>query len=155
MALSPLSVVHVNANCSNLDTSLAFYRDLVGLEPMTHTHPVPQRGEAFGLEGEVQWDAHLLHDDRGLAGPALDLLEWKRHLPVGRPPADANHLGFFRLCLSHPDLDALHARLEAASVPCRSGPTTVPVLPGQTLRFRDPDGACIELIEAPKIVGDA
>ena len=80
---------------------------MVGLEPLSHTAPPPQQGEGFGLEGEVQWDAYLLHDDRGLAGPAVDLLEWKRPAPVGRPPADANQLGFFRLCLTAPDLDAL------------------------------------------------
>lgn len=156
MALSPLSIVHVNANCSDLESSLAFYRDAVGLEPMTHTNPVPQSGEAFGFScapGEtVQWDAHLLHDDRGLAGPALDLLEWKRPRPIGTPPQAANHLGFFRLCLTHPDLDALHASLVSRGVECRSEPVPVPVLPGQTLRFfccSDPDGTTVEFIELP------
>ncbi len=42
MALALLSVVHVNVNCSELDRSLAFYRDLVGLTPVSHTHPPPQ-----------------------------------------------------------------------------------------------------------------
>jgi catechol 2,3-dioxygenase-like lactoylglutathione lyase family enzyme len=76
MALPLLSTVHVNANCSDLARSLAFYRDLVGLQPLSHTKPVPQDGAGFGLEGRVQWDAHLLHDERGVAGPAIDLLEW-------------------------------------------------------------------------------
>ncbi len=152
MALALLSVVHVNVNCSELDRSLAFYRDLVGLTPVSHTHPPPQKGEGFGLAGEVQWDAHLLHDDRGVAGPAVDLLEWKRPKPVGRPPQEANHLGFFRLCLTHPDLDALHARLGAAGVTCRSAPTEVAVLPDQGVRFfccADPDGATVEFVEQP------
>ena len=35
MALAPLSVQHVNVNCSDLARSLRFYRDVVGLEPMT------------------------------------------------------------------------------------------------------------------------
>ncbi len=152
MALSLLAVVHVNVNCTELERSLAFYRDVVGLTPVSHTNPPPQKGAGFGLDGEVQWDAYLLHDDRGVGGPAVDLLEWKRPAPIGRPPQAAHHLGFFRLCLTHPDLDALHARLREAGVPCRSAPVEVPVLRDRAVRFlccADPDGATVEFIEQP------
>ncbi|MAG29272.1 MAG: hypothetical protein CL908_00065 [Deltaproteobacteria bacterium] len=152
MSLSLLAVTHVNVNCSDLERSLHFYRDLVGLVPQSHTQPEPQEGAGFGLPGRVQWDAHLLHDDRGLAGPAIDLLEWQQPAPIGRPNADCNHLGFMRLCLAHDDLDALHARLSQAGVRTRSTPVSVPVLDGQAVRFfccDDPDGTCIEFIEAP------
>ena len=70
MAIPVLGVVHVNVNCSDLGRSLRFYRDLVGLAPLTHTNPLPQDGAGFGLPGRVQWDAHLLHDARGPLGPA-------------------------------------------------------------------------------------
>jgi catechol 2,3-dioxygenase-like lactoylglutathione lyase family enzyme len=154
MALSLLSTTHVNVNCSSLDRSLAFYQGLVGLVPVSHTNPVPQDGAAFGLEGRVQWDAHLLHDSRGVMGPAVDLLEWKQPAPVGAPPKQANQLGFFRLCLSHPDLDALHAKLAAAGVRTLSAPVTTSIDAGQGLAVRffcsfDPDGACIEFLEQP------
>jgi catechol 2,3-dioxygenase-like lactoylglutathione lyase family enzyme len=144
--------MHVNVNCSRLDRSLAFYTDVLGLVPGPHTNPLPQDGAGFGLPGRVQWDARLLHDDRGPSASAVDLLEWKSPDPVGRPPREANHLGLFRLCLTHPDLDALHARLIGAGVPCRSGPATLPVLPGAPVRFLcfdDPDGTCLEAIELP------
>lgn len=150
MALELLSVAHVNVNCSDLERSLRFYRDLVGLRPTSHTRPAPQDGRGFGLPGRVVWDAWMLQDDRAPLGPALDLLEWKRPAPIGRPHPEANHLGFMRVCLAHADLDALHARLVAAGVPTRSAPVSVPVLPGQSVRFfccSDPDGTCIEFIE--------
>ena len=150
MALDLKSVAHVNVNCSNLERSLHFYRDLVGLKATTHTRPQPQEGAGFGLPGKVVWDAHMLQDGSHAFGPAIDLLEWKTPKPIGRPHPEANHLGFMRLCLGHGDLDALHARLEAAGVPIRSAPVSVPVLPGQTVRFflcSDPDGTCIEFIE--------
>jgi len=152
MSLSPLSVMHVNVNCSDLERSLEFYRDQVGLVPQSHTHPLPQDGAGFGLPGRVVWDAHLLHDDRGFASAAVDLLEWKRPAPVGVPAREANQLGFVRLCLSHPDLDALHASLREAGVECRSGPVSVPVLEDHLVRFfccEDPDGALIEFVEGP------
>lgn len=155
MALDLTSVAHVNVNCSDLDRSLRFYRDLVGLGATTHTRPSPQEGAGFGLPGKVVWDAWMMQDDRAPFGPSIDLLEWKSPKPIGRPHPEANHLGFMRLCLAAGDLDALHARLVAAGVPTRSGPVAVPVLDGHDVRFfccADPDGVCVEFIERPGAV---
>jgi catechol 2,3-dioxygenase-like lactoylglutathione lyase family enzyme len=152
MSVRALGVVHVNVNCSDLARSLRFYRDLVGLTPLVHTNPLPQDGAGFGLPGRVQWDAHLLHDARGPLGPAVDLLEWKQPPPAGKPAAEANQLGMFRLCLSVPDVDAVYAKLVAARVPCLSPPVEAPISPGLAVRFfcaRDPDGTAIEFIQAP------
>ena len=150
MALDLQAVTHINVNCSDLERSMAFYRDLVGLAPQSHTKPHPQEGAGFGLPGQVVWDAYLLHDDRGHAGPAIDLLEWHAPRPVGRPHPEANHLGFMRVCLAHDDLDGLHAKLTKAGIRTRSAVVSVPVLEGQDVRFfccDDPDGTCIEFIE--------
>lgn len=150
MALSLEAVTHINVNCSDLERSLAFYRDLVGLVPQSHTKPPPQAGEGFGLDGRVVWDAYLLHDDRGPTGPAVDLLEWQSPKPIGRPHRAANHLGFMRVCLAHENLEALHAKLTEAGVHTRSGVVSTPVLEGEDVRFfccDDPDGTCIEFVE--------
>lgn len=154
MALPLLSTVHVNANCSDLARSLAFYRDLVGLNPLSHTKPVPQDGAGFGLEGRVQWDAHLLHDERGVAGPAIDLLEWQTPRPIGRPAAAANQLGLYRTCLSHPDVDALAGKFTKAGVAIASRPVEMLLDAASDLRVRffcafDPDGTCVEFIQQP------
>jgi catechol 2,3-dioxygenase-like lactoylglutathione lyase family enzyme len=154
VALPLLSTVHVNANCSDLARSLAFYRDLVGLTPLSHTRPVPQDGAGFGLDGRVQWDAHLLYADRGVAGPAIDLLEWQQPRPVGRPATNANQLGLYRTCLSHPDLDALAAGFASARVAMSAAPAEMVLDRASDLRVRffcasDPDGTCVEFIERP------
>lgn len=152
MSLDLKAVTHININCSNLDRSMHFYRDLIGLTPQSHTKPEPQQGDGFGLPGRVVWDAYLLHDDRAQAGPAIDLLEWQTPKPVGRPHPEANHLGFMRVCLAADDLDALHAKLTAAGIATRSAPIEVPVLGDQSVRFfccDDPDGSCIEFVERP------
>lgn len=41
---------HVNVNCSDLDVSLAFYRDVLGFSPVVHTAPDVQPGAAFGFD---------------------------------------------------------------------------------------------------------
>src|SRR5688500_5400653 len=69
-------VFHLNVNCSNLERSLIFYRDLLGLTAGVRTAPEkPQPGGAFGLD-QAQSDAWILYDQRGMDGVAIDLLEW-------------------------------------------------------------------------------
>lgn len=146
MALDFSSVVHVNVNCSRLERSLAFYRDALGLAPLSHTNPLPQDGAGFGMPGRVQWDAWIIHDDRGQAAQGIDLLEWKLPAPVGRPAA-ANALGFTRLLLSVRDASALEAQLAAANAPPLS---ELASLGGARRGFlaRDPDGALLEIAES-------
>ncbi len=156
MAISIERVMHVNVNCSDLERSLGFYRDVVGLTPASHTNPVPQDGAGFGMQGQVQWDAHIMQDARGFAGPAIDLLEWKQPGPIGRPPAQPNHLGLFRVCLLVPDIDAVHRRAVSEGVACITPPVEVPVDPesGLIVRVflcRDPDGTAIEFVEQASV----
>src|SRR6187431_395705 len=110
MPIGASRIFHVNVNCSDLERSLAFYRDVLGLQQGAHTQPgEPQPGDAFGLD-TAQWDAWILTGDNGYDGVALDLLEWQVPPPVGSPPA-ANRLGFSRLGLVTRDVDGLHERL--------------------------------------------
>ncbi len=124
MSLDFSAVVHVNVNCSELDRSLAFYRDALGLIPLSHTAPIPQDGAGFGMPGPVQWDAWIIHDDRGLAAQGIDLLEWKLPPPVG-VPATANELGLSRLLLATPQ-HSTRASPPPAPRPSRRRPRSAP-----------------------------
>jgi len=116
-------VFHVNVNCTNLDRALAFYRDELGLTPLTRTTPSgPQPGEAFGLQ-RVQWDAWILTGPDGLEGVALDLLEWQ--VPPPRHAADPG--GLQRLRLSAP--------LDAPRPTADPDGTAVEVTPGPSPRL--------------------
>src|SRR5260370_35857751 len=89
-------IFHVNVNCSDLETSLAFYRDRVGLAASVRTTPRhPQGGAAFGLD-TAQWDAWILSG----GGPdevVLDLLGWK-----GPQPSHPHHPGGVRPLVLRP-----------------------------------------------------
>lgn len=155
VAIEIQSVAHVNVNCRDLARSLRFYRAHLGLASAAHTAPAqPQDGSGFGLPGRVLWDAHMLCDARGMAGPAVDLLQWKAPAPVGTPYAEPSHLGFFRLCFLARDLDARYEALRSRGVACLGEPAEVPLGSevADTVRalcFRDPDGTTLELIEMP------
>jgi len=95
--IHPTRIFHVNVNCRDLDRSVAFYRDVIGLRARIRTTPeAPQPGAGFGLE-LVQWDAWMLEGDAGYPAPLLDLLEW--HVPrgTGAPPSGPLDPGFSRL----------------------------------------------------------
>jgi len=131
MAVSVLGVAHANVNCTSLAAALPFYRDVLGLTPLIHTAAAPQDGSAFGLAGDVSWDAWMMTDAGGMASTAIDLLEWRTPAPAGRPYPDPRHLGFSRLRLGVDDLDRVRWVVGDASC------------------CRDPDGVLLELVAAP------
>jgi hypothetical protein len=75
MSLACTRCYHVDVNCSDLDRSLAWYGETLGLTTLVRTTPAePQPGAAFGLD-LVQWDAWILQGAAGHSGLVLDLLQ--------------------------------------------------------------------------------
>ena len=151
MPIGVSQAFHVNVNCSDLERSLRFYRDRLGLTASTHTRPEsPQDGAAFRLE-RGQWDAWILHDERGLgAGLAVDLLEWQVPPPTGTTNRAAD-LGFNRIGFYVADVDTLYAQLAADGVVGHGGPPHETVVgdnaPIRTVVVDDPDGMLVELVQ--------
>lgn len=149
-------VAHCNLNCSSLDRSLAFYRDVVGLQPNTHTAPEPQPAGGFPLAGDVasvQWDAWIMHEPgTGHTTTALDLLEWKLPSPAGQPYPAINHIGLNRLRYAVADIEALHHRFVAGGGTVFSPPAPVfldadDARPLVGFAGLDPDGIILEFVE--------
>jgi catechol 2,3-dioxygenase-like lactoylglutathione lyase family enzyme len=151
-------IFHVNVNCTDLDRSLRFYGDVIGLRATTHTAPTePQPGQAFGIDptGDgIQWDAWMLQGDAGTASPVLDLLEWKVPTPGAAAVVDPTAPGFNRLCVTTPDVAAMHGRLREAGADVWSEPVEMQ-LPGggTTLTFicGDPDGTQLAFTHGPDV----
>lgn len=148
MAIGVSRVFHLNVNCGDLERSLGFYRDLLGLTQAAHTVSPEQDGAAFGLE-RAAWDAWIMLDERGYDGVVVDLLEWQTPRPTGTPAVAANTLGFSRLGFTVGDVDATFARLEAGATRCLGEPHDVEIEGAQSMRALtclDPDGTMVELI---------
>ena len=139
---------HLGVTVSDVDRSLGFWRDLLGLE-------VTGRGI-------VEWE----HLDR-LVGLEATRIEWcelalpgggkvelsRYHRPVGVPvaPGEENEPGRSHLSLLVDDLADMLASLRAAGVPSRSEePVDIPIgayAGGKAAYVFDPDGIELELIE--------
>jgi catechol-2,3-dioxygenase len=119
-------VLHVR----NMDESLAFYRDLLGLtviSPPERTNPVFLRA--------------------GAATPDLPALVVLVQLPAGAgeftAPRSLHHLA---LAIAAADFDSTMATLSERGDVVRTG--THPIIPSRTMYIDDPDGNEVELIAA-------
>ena len=141
-----LGIDHVSVTTADITTSLAFYRDLLGI-------PVRAVGELSGDEVERitgVGDARLLTADLDLGGgQVLELVEYVglgegKALPLER--AGSGHIG-----LQVDDIDAIHRRLLDAGVEVRSEPVTLTEAGDwhgvRCMTVLDPDGVAVELVQ--------
>ncbi|MFN3217792.1 MAG: VOC family protein [Acidimicrobiales bacterium] len=138
MPLAVTRCYHVNVNCSELDRSLAWYGETLGLTPLVRTRPdEPQPGAAFGLD-RVQWDAWILQGAAGHSGVVLDLLQWQVP-PAAGTPRRIGETGFVALVAAAPQPP--------------EGATPTDLVEGGRL-VTDPDGTTVIVVEgAPAIAG--
>jgi lactoylglutathione lyase len=130
---------HTGCTVADLERSLRFYRDLLGMEVVARQE---KRGGYLGrIVGHP--DAHVRMAHLRLPGGA-HMLELFRYLT---PP----DVGTTHLCLAVEDLQALHTRLRRAGVDTFVSPPveidTGVNAGGWALYLRDPDGFLVELFQ--------
>jgi catechol 2,3-dioxygenase-like lactoylglutathione lyase family enzyme len=140
---------HVSVTCGDLDASIAFYGDLLGLD-------VDARGESDDREIALMMDldrVRIRWADLDLGDSVtLELVQFLH--PSGTPLSKslwdpgATHIG-----LQVDDIDATHARLREAEVRVVSKPVRLTEegswYGAKVLYAVDPDGTWIELVERP------
>lgn len=143
-------ILHVVVNCPDIDESLAYYRDVLGLGPMGPVEQMTWKGSLFGREDDIEVRGAVVSD----AGStfAVALVQWLDPAPVGPVRVRAaNEIGLFRMAWSTADCAGDEAVIRAAgSVPLApTGPLSVgeeiPLL--LVLFWPGPAGECLELIE--------
>jgi catechol 2,3-dioxygenase-like lactoylglutathione lyase family enzyme len=140
---------HTGIIVKNLDRSIYFYHDLLGLPILTEPTPWfsgPELEKGLGVPGGSLRQCNL----RVGTGHVLELLEY------GNRPADnlevqpQNRLGAMHVALKVDDINAVVAALTSQGVEFLSEPNVVDdgVLAGwRWIYFHDPDGVTIELVE--------
>ncbi|MCY3849448.1 MAG: VOC family protein [Acidimicrobiaceae bacterium] len=151
MNVGPLRFFHVNVNCSDLERSLEFYRDRIGLRPTVRTRPEhPSRDRSSGSRRcsgtHGCWPAMTLPGEH-----CFDLLEWKFPVGEGSPPETVFELGFSRLCITSDDLAGLHQQLtetghDVWSPPVRPGNEAEDLTGREYFLCSDPDGTSLQFV---------
>jgi catechol 2,3-dioxygenase-like lactoylglutathione lyase family enzyme len=140
---------HTGYTVSDLDRSVAFYRDLLGCEVIA-----TQEKEGGYLAAIVGYpDAHVRMAHLRLPGAdhVIELFEYLTP-PGGSADVEPKNVGASHLCFVTDDLAGLYERLSAAGVSFVSPPVEVDTginAGGYGLYIRDPDGIMVELFQPP------
>jgi len=139
---------HVGITVKDLDASIRFYHDVLGLPFSNEPSPWFEDeglGDAVGVPGAALRQVSLLLWDM-----TLELLEYKRPPSDTEAPLASNNLGASHVAFLVDDIEAKKAELEASGIEFYSDVNTVDegVLAGwRWVYFEDPDGYPLELVE--------
>lgn len=142
---------HFALTVSDMDRSVAFYRDRFGLEVISDREVDGGYVEEItAVPGAHVRIVHLLG-----YGKQVELLQYLS--PVGaRRAGELPDTGSAHLCFISDDLDDDVARLRAASVTFRSFPVETTNGPNRGARgiyVEDPDGNAVEVVQLPSPPG--
>jgi lactoylglutathione lyase len=138
---------HASFTVSDIDRSLSFYRDTLGMELVVERE----------VEGDYMADLmgfsdlHLRLVFFRLGTGMLELIQYLS--PQGKPVDTAKcNPGIAHICLLAKDIHTVHQRLVAQSVKVQSEPVPITKGPnkgGYALFIFDPDGIPLELLQLP------
>lgn len=138
---------HVGIQVADLDRSIAYYRDVIGLRLLERL----MRDDAYlkVVTGypEVTLDVAVLVEPA--SGVLLELL---RYLGTSGTPIDPQtaNPGTGHVCFQVDDVDVIHARALAAGHGAVNGPVTPTAgrwAGGRSVYLKDPDGIRVELVQ--------
>jgi catechol 2,3-dioxygenase-like lactoylglutathione lyase family enzyme len=139
---------HVGITVKDLDASIRFYHDVLGLQFSNEPSPWfdgPELGPAVGVPG-----AALRQVSLALGGTTLELLEYRTPPSETAKPLRSNNVGASHIAFQVDDIEAKKAELEARGIEFFSDVNVVDegVLAGwRWVYFADPDGYPLELVE--------
>lgn len=148
-------ILHTGLTVSDLDRSIAFYRDLLGLELIAQWDSSrPYLRTVVGYpDAELRIALLRLPGAAGAAGHHIELLEYRR--PRGtRGDANTYNPGNGHVAFMVDDLEATYAALKGRGVRFKSAPVDITHgrnAGGRAVYFFDPDDITLEMIQpAPR-----
>lgn len=150
MSFQILTADHTGITVSNLERSLAFWRDVLGFE---FSHRVHQTGELAAEITGVPGAEISLAVLKAPGGHKIELLEYmapaNRKKNVDLRPCD---VGSAHVALTIDNLDAVLEKVAASGWNAAGKPQTLTTGPNagkRVIYVRDPDGTTIEFMQPP------
>jgi catechol 2,3-dioxygenase-like lactoylglutathione lyase family enzyme len=148
------SLQHTGLTVRDLERSLAFYRDVLGMELVFRQEK--QGGYLAEIVGYP--DAHVRMAHVAFPGDThrVELFEYVTPPPRGRP-GEPRDVGITHVCVVVEDIESLYGRLVDAGVDFYSAPVAVDTganAGGRGVYLHDPDGVTLELFQPPRTKED-
>jgi catechol 2,3-dioxygenase-like lactoylglutathione lyase family enzyme len=139
---------HVGITVRDMEKSLAFYRDALGLKiVMDQILSNPDLDKALMETGGKIRAVMLTDEEMNM----IELIEWQSHQAKQRPPEHLKYIstGLVKICLSVPDLGICVKGLEKKGFKCRTPIWHLEAMGGKIpiTHVEDPDGVQVELIQ--------
>jgi len=145
---------HTGFTVRSIERSLAFYRDLLGMEVVFQWNP--QAAYLAELVGYPTVDMHAAILRVPGTDVFLELLEY-RNIPEKTVDMSNGNIGNGHIAFNVDDVDAFYAELTQKGVKSVSPPVTPTIGPnkgGRAVYMIDPDGFRVELIQTARSFGD-
>jgi len=142
--MSVLAIRHTGIVVSSIETSLPFYRDLLGLEVWWDKIEEGPVAEAVTRVPGARIHTVKLRARDGVSIELLQYLNTPKPVP---PLSRANDVGCNHVALQVKDLDAFYERAEAAGIRFNSRPVVAAGGKAKVTYCRDPEGVYFELVE--------
>jgi glyoxylase I family protein len=145
------SVHHVGITVRDLDISVAFYHDLMGLPFVVAPTPWftgDNLARGLGIEPPVALRIALFEVGEGSTW--FEILQYQSPASRTERAPKQSDIGAAHVAFQVPDIDATYAELRARGVPFNSEPNVVddgPLAGWRWVYLTDPDGHTIELVE--------
>jgi glyoxylase I family protein len=150
MSFRILSADHTGITVSNLERSLAFWRDVLGFE---FSHRANQKGEMAEQITGVKGAELKLAVVKAPGGHKIELLEYlapaNRNKDASLRPCDVGHV---HVALTVEDLEPLLKKIAESGWKAAGKPQALTAGPNtgkRVIYVRDPDGTTIEFMELP------
>ena len=144
-------IMHVGLTVSDLDRSISFYRDVLGLEFLGSLVMEGEETDALFARENAKCRVAYLKGTDDVKAPSLELICFE-DARIEKEEASLFRTSISEICFYTPHIDEDWERFNRLGVPCLSRPQKFDFTRdgfgrSKAIYLRDPDGIIIELME--------
>ena len=145
-------VAHIGVTVSDIDRSIAFYRDVLGLTFQGELLMEGKETDLLFAKENCKARVAYLNGSEEVIAPPVELIQFVNE-PTKKDACDLMKTSISEICFYVSDIDAVYQHLLDHHVECLSAPqsfdfTSAGFGKSKALYFKDPDGIILELMQS-------